>query len=175
KLSVAPDRVIPMSDYPPGDWYPFGGSARFPIGDPKTATVVGCMLCSLAERQITNFTLYTHRLAMRSTANYIGVMERDRKLKTGNVLFARATEDSAKAPEEAKVDWYAPMRIGFRQLPIERWVVTPLYRIKAIDGLSAQSIQRPVSITLEREVPEELADYESKNFSAIEAMKEELR
>jgi hypothetical protein len=28
---------------------------------------------------------------------------------------------------------------------------------------------------LERELPEELADYESKNFSALEAMKEELR
>jgi hypothetical protein len=175
KLAVAPDRVIPLSNYPPGDWYPFGGSSRFPIGDPKTATVVGCMLCLLAERQITNFTLYTHRLAMRSTANYIGVMERDGKIRSSNVLFSSVDGEHAAAPQEAKVNWFAPTPIGFRQLPIERWVATLLYRIKPVDGLSAQGIQRPIVVTLERELPDELADYESKNFSALEAMKEELR
>ncbi|HXW24247.1 MAG TPA: virulence factor SrfB [Xanthobacteraceae bacterium] len=177
KLAVAPDRVIPLSNYPPGDWYPFGGSARFPIGDPKTATVVGCMLCSLAERQITNFTLYTYRLAMRSTANHIGVIERDGKMLAANVLFSNKSTDGAKGAqeEEATVNWFAPMPIGFRQLPIERWVATPIYRIKPVSGLSIQGIQRPVQITLVRELPDELAEYESKNFSAIEAMKEELR
>ncbi|HEX4411067.1 MAG TPA: virulence factor SrfB [Xanthobacteraceae bacterium] len=176
KLAVAPDRVVPLSDYPPGDWYPFGGSSRFPIGDPKTATVVGCMLCSLAERQITNFTLYTHRLAMRSTANYIGVLELDGKLPAANVLFTNVPKDeSTKAPQEAKVAWFAPTPIGFRQLPIERWVATPLYRIKPVGGLPAQGMERPISITLERELPEELADYADKNFSADEAKKEELR
>ena len=175
KLAVAPDRVIPLSNYPPGDWYPFGGSSRFPIGDPKTATVVGCMLCLLAERQITNFTLYTHRLAMRSTANYIGVMERDGKIRSSNVLFSSVDGEHAAAPQEAKVNWFAPTQIGFRQLPLERWVATLLYRIKPVDGLSAQGIQRPIVATLERELPDELADYESKNFSALEAMKEELR
>jgi hypothetical protein len=174
KLAVSPDRVIPLSDYPPGEWYPFGGSSRFPIGDPKTATVVGCMLCSLAERQITNFTLYTQRLAMHSTANYIGVIERDGKMRATNVLF-NSNDADANVPKEATVDWFAPMPIGFRQLPLERWVVTPIYRIKTVDGLSAHGIERPVTVTLERELPEELSIYESEHFAAGEAKKEELR
>jgi hypothetical protein len=67
------------------------------------------------------------------------------------------------------------MPIGFRQLPLERWVVTPIYRIKTVDGLSAHGIERPVTVTLERELPEELSIYESEHFAAGEAKKEELR
>ena len=176
KLAVSPDRIIPLSNYPAGNWYPFGGQSRFRIEDPKTATVVGGMLCALAESQITNFTLYAHRLAMRSTANYIGVIERDGKMRNANVLFSNGADASAKAPQVAEVDWFAPMPLGFRQLPIERWVATPMYRIKPVIGHSSfQAIQKPVRIVLERELPEELADYDSRNFSAGEAQKEELR
>jgi hypothetical protein len=173
KLAVAPDRVIPLSDYPAGNWYPFGGRSRFRIEDPKTATVVGCMLCTLAESQITNFTLFSHRLSMRSTANFVGVIERDGKMRESNVLFSAGTTSST--PQVAQVNWFAPMPLGFRQLPIERWVATPMYRIKPVVRSSSLAIQKPVVITLERELPEELADYDSRNFSAAEAQKEELR
>ena len=132
------------------------------------------MLCALAESQITNFTLFTHRLAMRSTANYIGVIERDGKLRDANVMFSSA-QPTTSEPQTARVSWFAPMPLGFRQLPIERWVATPMYRIKPIVSSSFQAIQKPVAIMLERELPEELADYESRNFSASEAQKEELR
>ena len=175
KLAVAPDRVLPLTNYPTGNWYPFGGRSRFRIEDPKTATVVGCMLCALAEGQITNFTLYTHRLAMRSTANYIGVIERDGKMRTQNVLFFAAAGDPSNVPQTGEISWYAPTMLGSRQLPIERWVATPLYRIKLISGSAGRAIQRPVAITLERELPEELAEYDSRDFSSKEAQKEELR
>lgn len=112
KLAVSPDRVLPLANYPAGNWYPFGGRSRFRIEDPKTATVVGCMLCSLAESQITNFTLYTHRLAMRSTANYIGVVERDGKMLSANVLFSASPNETASLPQEGKVNWFAPTSSG---------------------------------------------------------------
>ena len=67
------------------------------------------------------------------------------------------------------------MPIGFRQLPIERWVATPMYRIKVIGTDASQSIQKPVEITLEREFPEELQEYDPRLFSIEEAKKEELR
>jgi hypothetical protein len=175
KLALPPDRIIPLSNYPAGNWYPFGGRSRFRIEDPKTATVVGCMLCALAESQITNFTLFSHRLAMRSTANHIGVIERDGKMRDANVLFSAAPSATGVEPQSAQVSWFAPMPLGFRQLPLERWVATPMYRVKPIASSSSQAIQKPVTITLERELPEELADYESRNFSASEAQKEELR
>jgi hypothetical protein len=175
KLSVSPDRVLPLTNYPTGNWYPFGGRSRFRIEDPKTATVVGCMLCALAENQITNFTLATHRLAMRSTANYIGVIERDGKMLARNVLFSAGAADVSNVPQTGEVSWYAPTMLGSRQLPIERWVATPMYRIKLISGSAGRAIQRPVTITLERELPEELAEYDSRDFSSKEAQKEELR
>jgi hypothetical protein len=50
-----------------------------------------------------------------------------------------------------------------------------MYRIKPTASSSFQAIQKPVTITLERELTEELEDYESRNFSASEAQKEELR
>jgi hypothetical protein len=175
KLAVAPDRVLPLTNYPTGNWYPFGGRSRFRIEDPKTATVVGCMLCALAEVQILNFTLYTNRFAMRSTANYIGVMERDGKMLARNVLFQSPAGEASNEQQRGEVSWYAPMLLGARQLPIERWVATPMYRIKMLAGSSGRLIQRPVTVTLERELPEELAEYESRDFSSQEAMKEELR
>jgi hypothetical protein len=175
KLPVSPDKVLPLTNYPTGNWYPFGGRSRFRIEDPKTATVVGCMLCSLAESQITNFTLYTHRLAMRSTANYIGVMERDGKMRAQNVLFSSTAQEKTPGPQSGDVVWYAPTLLGSRQLPIERWVASPLYRIKLSLGSGGRAIQRPVTVTLERELPEELADYDSREFSSKEAQKEELR
>ncbi len=175
KLAIAPDRVIPLSDYPPGDWYPFGGSSRIPIGDPKTATVVGCMLCALADRQITNFTIYADRLVMRSTANYVGELGLDGKLKQQNVLFVAEGVQRAGAPQEATVQWYAPLPIGYRQVPDERWIATPLYRIKAIEAATAPAIKKPVAIGLERELPEQLEDYSPLHFSVEEAKKEELR
>src|SRR5262249_37862792 len=103
KLSVPPDRIVPLSNYPAGNWYPFGGRSRFRIEDPKTATVVGCMLCTLADSQITNFTLFSHRLAMRSTANYIGVIERDGKMLDDNVLFSTTAATTKVEPQTAQV------------------------------------------------------------------------
>ncbi len=175
KLAISPDRVIPLSHYPPGPWFPFGGSARFPIGDPKTATVVGCMLCALSERHMTNFTMYTNRLAMRSTANYIGVMQLDGKLMERDVLFTNGAGGKSSMQQTASVLWFAPMPIGFRQLPSEKWVATSLYRIKSTGVQALQNIQRPVTIILERELPQEIEEYGSKDFSKSEAMKEELK
>lgn len=50
-----------------------------------------------------------------------------------------------------------------------------MYRIKLISGSGGRAIQRPVAITLERELPEDLVEYDSRDFSAKEAQKEELR
>lgn len=52
KLAVAPDRVLPLHEYRIGAWYPFKTKDNVRISDPKTATVVGGLLCALAERNI---------------------------------------------------------------------------------------------------------------------------
>ena len=68
RLAVAPDRVLPLHQHRVGAWYPFKTRDNTRISDPKTATVVGGMLCALAQRQIVNLSIDTDRLTLRSTA-----------------------------------------------------------------------------------------------------------
>ena len=131
KLAVPLDRIVPIRDYRVGTWYPFRGVSNTHIDDPKTTAVVGAMLCALSERQITNFTLYSNMLRMRSTARYIGLLQNNDDAARREAAFSRRRprQRRAAADEEAEFDYHSPVRIGFRQLPLERWVATPLYKL----------------------------------------------
>lgn len=154
KMSVRADCVIPIRDYRVGTWYPFRGVSNTHIDDPKTTAVVGAMLCALSERQITNFTLYSQYLRMRSTARYIGMLRNDASLPDETLLFSDIDLDAAAAGAEQQFDYHSPVRIGFRQLPLERWVATPLYRLSESRSRSAKKIQKPVRITISRNAQE---------------------
>ena len=172
KLAVAPDRIVPMHEYRVGAWYPFKTRDNVRISDPKTATVVGGMLCALAERQIINLTIFTDRLSLRSTARYLGMMERSGKIMPENVLFSSAGNSVKEG--EAEVIYHAPMRIGYRQLPHRRWTATPLYKMSL--GPGRANIKLPITVTLQRGAPDEDVDFEEvDNFHEGEARKEELK
>lgn len=175
KLAVSPDRVVPLSRYQVGKWYPFASRASFRIDDPKTATAVGCLLGILVQRQVTNFTAYTNRFNMRSTAKYIGQLQNDGKLPANKVFFAWNDDPKAAATEEARIPYFAPMRLGYRQLKIERWTATPLYRLKLSAGASKERIQLPVTVELGRKPIEDIADIEDQKLAEMEARKEELQ
>ncbi len=150
KLPVSPDRVIQMHRYNVGTWYPFRDvNAR--IDDPKTTAAVGAMLCMLAEGQLEAFSMRTSSLRMRSTARFIGEMERSGQIKADRVLFANVDLDARpKGGEQAKVKFYAPIFVGFRQLEIERWPGTPLYSMEFGNPQSASRMKLPLTVTLER-------------------------
>lgn len=152
KLAVPPDRVIPLHLYQAGNWYPFRDRDNRRIGDPKTTTAVGGMLCALAEGQLTNFTLYTSRLALRSTARYIGELEISGKLTDQKLCFRDIDLDTRNGASEqsAEVTYYAPMRLGYRQLPIERWIASPLYRLRMTAGLDSSQFRGPFRLMLAR-------------------------
>lgn len=171
KLSAAPDRVLPLHQYRVGPWYPFKTRDNVSISDPKTATVVGGMLCALAQRQIVNLAIDTDRLTLRSTASILGVMERSGKIAGRDVLF---TAGPAAREEECDLRYYAPMRIGFRQLPFERWTATPLYKLSL--GPGSKRPRPPITVRLARGAPdEEFTFEEADKFHAGEARKEELK
>lgn len=71
----SPDRIISLSNYQIGTWYPFTDPKGF-ITDPKTTVAVGAMIYSLAGRfkQISHIKLNTKELNTKliSTANYLG-------------------------------------------------------------------------------------------------------
>ena len=151
KLAVPPDRVIPMHLYQAGTWYPFRDRDNRRIGDPKSTTAVGAMLCALAESGITNFALQTSRMGLRSTAKFIGALDGNNHIPNEKVVFkdvdldAKATDD-----QSATIKYRAPIRLGYRQLPLERWTATPLYRLRLKPGLDNRQIATPIEVRIER-------------------------
>lgn len=166
RLPVPPDRIITMHDYKVGNWYPFRATDGS-LSDPKTTAAVGAMVCSLSEGQLYKFHLSSGQLGLRSTAKYVGVMEQTGRIKKEHILFSDLDlEDRSGKLPEVKFDFYAPVFIGFRQLPIERWPATPLYIVKFGQSYDPRSLALPLEITIERSMDD---DENDQDFSILEA------
>ena len=176
KLAVSPDRIVRMHLYKPGRWYPLPDHTREDrIGDPKTTAAVGGMLCALSERDLQNFMLYTDKLQMRSIANYVGQLETDGPLLEGRVLFETADLGSAQAVDDEKAfEFYTKSRLGYRQLPWERWVTSPLYQVKLEQLNPAYRVPMPITIRFARQL-ERAEDEHQDAILDAEARKEELQ
>lgn len=150
QYAVPVDRVVAIRDYRVGNWYPFRQSAQSLIDDPKTTAVVGGMLCTLANGQLTNFTLFTDGLVMCSTARFIGEMRQDGVITDDKIYFADVDldKDDEKATE-AETGFYTTVRIGYRQLAREDWVAAPLYRLRLRPG-EERKIKLPINVTIGR-------------------------
>jgi len=167
RLPVPVSRIVSLHEYSPGDWYPFRSQDRRRLGDPKTSAVVGGTLCALSEGRLRNFLLFTHKLQMRSTAKYIGRLESNNKLLNENIVFSPEDLENEAAGEIIKqVSYFTKEFYGYKQLPLERWVASPLYLLNEIKG--SRSFVTPITISLKRaelideENPNELLDSESR-------------
>jgi hypothetical protein len=168
KLPVAPHKVIALGSYQAGPWYPFASLRNFTISDPKTVTVTGAMLAQLAQRDIENFTIFLDRLKHRSCAGQIGVLSgTGQQLRTADVKFKFDPARPRGIQETAAYSYYAPVRLGYRQIPFDRWVATPLYLLRLLDD---GKIPKPVEVELARGSSDEPED-----FTGTEAAKEEVR
>ncbi len=168
-MPVPPDRIVRMHHYRVGHWYPFSDvNAR--IDDPKTTAVVGGMLCALSEGVLEGFLLRSSRLKMRSTARFIGEMEISGQIKADRVLFSDIDLDAgARAGgEAAQLKFYAPMFIGFRQLPVERWTATPLYYLEFQNPQTASRMNLPLTVALERAEGDETDEVYKEDFHIAE-------
>ncbi len=170
-LPVPADRIVPMHQYRVGNWYPFRDTSGR-IDDPKTTAAVGSMLCALAEGQIQNFLLRTSMLRMRSTARFVGEMEISGQIKDDRILFSDIDleQKGRNAGEEAKLNFYAPTFIGFRQLAIDRWPATPLYFLDFANPQSAARMRLPLTLTLQRadEEEEDAQGHRMEDFSVTD-------
>lgn len=160
KLPVPPHRVVGMHRYAAGGWYPFRDPAGR-VDDPKTTAAVGAMLAALAEGRLEGFLLRTSRLAMRSTARYLGRMEISGQILRPNVLLrdpdgaiagAAALGGAAAAPPEVKfeMEFRAPVFLGFRQLDLERWPATRLYALEYANPDNVPRLRLPLRLTVRR-------------------------
>lgn len=176
QLGIGVHRIVPVSAYRVGNWYPFRQTARDLIADPKTTAVVGGMLCALAAGQLTNFTMYTDGLTMRSTARFIGEIRQDGVIPVEKTYFSEVDLDSRPAEgTEAELVFNTAARLGYRQLSRVDWVSTPLYRLRFKPGVDVSSVKRPINVTLERKSIEVEEDASSLKIMHGEATSEEFR
>ena len=147
-LVVPPHRLVSMHSYRTGRWYPFRDPVTQRIGDPKSTVAVGGMLIALSEGRIPNFKVTAGAFKMRSTANFIGEMDSSGAIPAERVLF-HGTEMESKGEERAQLRMFSPVFLGARQLRLERWTTTPLYRIDYVNS-AAQKHPPPLVITLQR-------------------------
>ena len=170
-LAIRPDRIVAMHDYRVERWYPYRDRVSDRIGDPKTTAAVGGMLCLLAASRIVNFKLHTEELRMRSTARFIGEMERNGQIQNARVLFSDVDLQGRGASEEEKqLALRSPLHIGFRQLPFERWIANPLYRLDFANE-NAQRLPTPLTVTVKRREIDGEAESQEERLRA-EALKE---
>ena len=161
KLPLPPDRIIPMHQYPVGNWYPFANSMGS-IEDPKTTVVVGAIICALSEGHLEGFSFDTTALRLKSTARYIGELDKNGQLLPARVWFEADVDNPNEVELERTVEFNTPMAVGFRQLAASRWTTTRLYSLEYAnqEAIARAKNTRPYKLTLSftmREVDNEAA------------------
>lgn len=151
RLAVPPHRVIAMDQYPVEAWYPFRNAAGR-IADPKTTAAVGAMISATAEGRLEGFLLRASRLGVRSTARFVGLMDQSGQIRAQNVLFRDDASEAGSGAREAsfRLTFAAPCFVGFRQLELERWTATRLYRLEFGDASAVRRLALPLTVTLAR-------------------------
>lgn len=149
KLPVPPDRVIPMHQYRVGNWYPFANSLGY-IDDPKTTVVTGAIVCALAEGHLEGFSFDTSSLKLKSTARFIGELDKNGQLLAPRVWFSPDVDTPAEVELVKTVEFNTPMAIGFRQLSASRWTTTRLYSLEytSQEAIARAKNLRPYKVTL---------------------------
>lgn len=131
-LPLPPDRILPMQDYRTGAWYPFNRRGR--IQDPKTTAAVGAMLCLLGQGRLPNFSFRANAFRAYSTIRYLGMIDRNRIIKTTDVYYSDVDLDDPEYQlPETTIPMTGVMHIGYRQLAAERWGAQPLYLLDFAD------------------------------------------
>ncbi len=150
KMPVPPHRVVAMHGYAAGSWYPFRDAAGR-VDDPKTTAAVGAMLSALAEGRLEGFLMRASKLAMKSTARYLGRMELSGQILRSNVLLEEPDRHTTEGAEVGfQMEFRAPAFLGFRQLDLERWTASRLYAVEYANPDNVPSLRLPLTLKVRR-------------------------
>ncbi len=140
--AISPNRIVSISDYYTGSWYPFKSSQNT-VGDPKSSVAVGAMLIALTGSQrVSGLYISSDRFAMKSVDKYIGRLENAGQVKARDLYFFPEMEG-----DECEISMMTDTFIGSRQLNVDRWMATPLYKLYFVEtGMG----QLPFKVTLEK-------------------------
>ena len=126
--AVSPNRVIAISDYHTGSWYPFRG-AQNTVGDPKSSVAVGAMLIALTGSQrVSGLYIKSDSFSMKPVDKYIGRLENSSQVKADDLYFFPEMDG-----DECEISMMTDTFIGSRQLNVDWWTATPLYKLYFIE------------------------------------------
>ncbi|MCQ2253573.1 MAG: virulence factor SrfB [Bacteroidales bacterium] len=146
-LPVNPSSVIQLGHYRIGNWYPFADGTGV-ITDPKTCVVVGATVALMAGRlcRLNDFNVNTALLRRNftSTADYVGEYDIN-KARLTNVYLDENTDAQT-------IKFFGQMFLGMRQMPIDDWISTPLYKlVYAPDVAEEMKNREPLTFDIERD------------------------
>lgn len=144
---LSPDRLIRLNEYMVGSWYPFADGEGF-FYDQKSVVAVGAMVGFLASHEGFNGLTMNLKVlcqAMVSTANYIGELDTDHKVK-------KALLTPKKAYSDLMVSVF-PTFLGCKQFNTPEYQARPLYVIQKSNPDSQYNM--PLTVSLERSFNED--------------------
>jgi hypothetical protein len=140
--AISPNRVIAISDYHTGSWYPFRG-AQNTVGDPKSSVAVGAMLIALTGSQrVSGLYIKSDSFSMRPVDKYIGRLENSSQVKAADLYFFPEMDG-----EECEISMMTDTFIGSRQLDVDWWTATPLYKLYFVETGKGKL---PLKVTLQK-------------------------
>lgn len=151
-MALPPDRIIPLNRYRVGQWYPFRDAAHR-IKDPKTTAAVGAMIGTIARGRLPQFAFRSDLLQYRSTTRFIGSIDNEGRIRDEDVFYKNVNLDEEDYEFEGDgVTFSNTMKLGFRQLPIERWPATQMYALNFADDAAAERLRAstPLTVVLKR-------------------------
>lgn len=140
---VSPDRLVRLSSYHVGRWYPLATDRGYFV-DQKSVVAVGAMVAHLASTSgFSSLAVDMSALAsgMHSTANYIGMYNPD-NFKVNNAILS-----PSKNMVQLSIDTF-PAFLGCKQLDVKEYHSRPIYAIENHSGIS------PLILTLSRDYRE---------------------
>jgi hypothetical protein len=157
QMPVSPARLLPLHNYRTGSWYPFHTNGR--IDDPKSTASVGAMLCLLCyNMNIDQFNFKVSNLRPRSTLRHIGIIDSNNQIKDQDIVYKDVLQMDPDTREEMVTlesvssedsDGYhllmqgSYLRLGYRQLDVERWPASPLYYLHLNEKVRRQMADAP--------------------------------
>jgi hypothetical protein len=157
QMPVSPARLLPLHNYRTGSWYPFHTNGR--IDDPKSTASVGAMLCLLCyNMNIDQFNFKVSNLRPRSTLRHIGIIDSNNQIKDQDLVYKDVLQIDPDTREEMVTlesvssedsDGYhllmqgSYLRLGYRQLDVERWPASPLYYLHLNEKVRRQMADAP--------------------------------
>ncbi|WP_323012215.1 virulence factor SrfB [Castellaniella sp.] len=169
-MPLVPSRILPLQHYRSGSWFPFHVNGR--IQDPKSTASVGAMLCWLCENsRLPNFYFQTSELKPYSTLRHLGIIDSNNIIKDADLAYENILVDTdsncIQLPEYTDtgpaIEMRGDIRLGFRQLSLERWSASPLYNLKYTDkgrktyAQSGQSLVLRVALRVKPQSAKKLA------------------